>query len=265
MDAMILTVGIAFIALLALVIVIFWKEPSEKKQNTPASAPFVKNGFRGKTLRAGGDLLSKLLRDVMGLLETKKPAQPDLRNPTETDPTVPLKKKIAHYEAKIRELEANLKTLESEFAAAQLKEKELLREKSTTAFDSEQYEKFKKEYLDLKQELAKKEEILEEEITVRRQQTGEILQLRENNEALKKKALESDDTFRKSQTLVETLTQELKTIKQALQEKEKIVSEHSANKIEGEWVSREEFNKLEHELKEKEDLIQKMLSAKKET
>ncbi len=52
--------------------------------------------------------------------------------------------------------------------------------------------------------------------------------------------------------------------KATIKEQKKIVAEHTENKIGGEWVSRAEFEKVERELKEKETMIQRFLTIKKE-
>lgn len=178
-------------------------------------------------------------------------------------------KKIVSYEERIKKLEYSLaamdqeliKTKESE-SALQAKEKNLLKEKSHIAFDSEQYEKFKKDFEALKNELAHKEEALEKEISLRRKQESELKQYQLDCEALKKRITESEDGYRKSQAAIEVLTKELNLAKKTIDEQKKTVREYSENKMGGEWVSRMEFGKVEKELREKETLIQKFLSHK---
>lgn len=178
---------------------------------------------------------------------------------------------LSQFKRKAAACEEKLKSLEMDFEAASLelkqtkeREKVLLTDKSKITFDSEQYEKFKKDFQTLKVELTGKEESLEKEISERRKQGMELALIRQEHDILKKKNTETDDAYRKSQTLVETLTKELQTIKSALNEQRKIVDEHKENKIEGEWVSRPEFEKIERELREKEAMIQRLLSLKKD-
>lgn len=175
-----------------------------------------------------------------------------------------LQKKISSYEQKLKDNEYSLQAAQLELAQTKEKEKILLKERSQGTFDSQQYEKFKKEYEALKSELARKEEMLEAEITLRRRLDSQLLGIKTDSEALKKRIIESEDAFRKSQAAIETLTRELNLAKKTIADQKKIVVEHSENKAEGEWVSRIEFNKIEIELKEKESMIQKLLSLKRD-
>jgi chromosome segregation ATPase len=184
------------------------------------------------------------------------------KNP-EADIVGGLRKRISSDEEKMKNLEYTLEATRLELAQMKEKEKTLLNEKSKEAFDSQQYEKSKKEHQLLKEELTRKEENLENEISLRRQQGTELTQLKAESDGLKKRVMEAEDTFRKAQTTIETLTKELAIVKRTFQEQQRIVQEHTENKIGGEWVSREELNKVEKELKEKEVLIQKYLSLKK--
>ncbi|MEK7850098.1 MAG: hypothetical protein AAB213_04730 [Candidatus Omnitrophota bacterium] len=175
-----------------------------------------------------------------------------------------LQKKISSHEQKIKDIEYSLQAAQLELAQTKEKEKSLLKERSQNTFDTEQYEKFKKEFQALKTELTHKEEMLEAEITHRRRLDSQLLGIKTDAEALKKRIMGSDDAFRKSQAAIETLTRELNLAKKTIVDQKKIVQEHSENKAEGEWVSRIEFNKIEMELKEKESMIQKLLSLKKD-
>ena len=173
-------------------------------------------------------------------------------------------KKISACEEKIKSLEYNLEATSLELTQTKEKEKALLKEKSAVTFDSEQYEKFKKEFQTLKGELSGKEEMLEKEISQRRKESSELAELKAESDALKKKTIESEDAYRKAQAAIETLTKELALARKTIDEQKRVVKEHSENKKEGEWVSRIEFNKIENELKEKEAMIQKFLSLKKD-
>lgn len=175
-----------------------------------------------------------------------------------------LQKKISSHEQKIKDIEYSLQAAQLELAQTKEKEKALLKERSQNTFDTEQYEKFKKEFQALKTELTHKEEMLEAEITHRRRLDSQLLVIKTDAEVLKKRIMGSDDAFRKSQAAIETLTRELNLAKKTIVDQKKIVQEHSENKAEGEWVSRIEFNKIEMELKEKESMIQKLLSLKKD-
>ncbi len=168
-------------------------------------------------------------------------------------------KKISQCETKIKSLEYDLEASRLELAQTKEKEKALLSEKSRVVFDREQYEKFKKEHQLLKQELTGKEEMLEKEISSRRREASELAQTKIDLEALKKRVIESEDAYRKSRASCEALSKELSLAKKTIEDQKRIVNEHTVNKIEGEWVSRIEFNKLERELKEKEALLQKYL------
>jgi len=198
---------------------------------------------------------AKSMRPKVSNLPPKdKPSEPDV---------------IASYQRKLIAREEQIKNHEAAFAALQLelaqtkeREKTLLKEKSQIAFNEEEYEKFKKVYKSLKDELIKKEELLEKEIDSRRKQETELTQALKDIETYKNKSITSDDAFRKSETVAANLTKELKETKKMINEQNKIVEEHSENKIGGEWVSRDEFKKLENELKEKESLIQKLLALK---
>lgn len=181
-------------------------------------------------------------------------------------------KKIVSYEERIKKLEYSLAAMEQELiktkeseTALQAKEKDLLKEKSHIAFDSEQYEKFKKDFEALKTEMPHKEEALEKEISLRRKQESELKTSQLDCETLKKRVTESEDAYRKSQAAIEALTKELNLAKKTIDEQKKMVREYTENKMGGEWVSRMEFEKVEKELREKEALIQKFLSHKPDT
>ncbi|HAJ56193.1 MAG TPA: hypothetical protein DCL35_00295 [Candidatus Omnitrophica bacterium] len=182
----------------------------------------------------------------------------------DADPALGYQKKIMENEEKIKKVELDLAASKLELAQTKEREKALIEQNSGAKFDYEQYEKFKKDYQLLKQEIVQKEDILEKEISTRRAQTAELAQLKQDYDGLKKKLMETEDYYRRSQTVAENLTKELNTAKKTVEYQKKIVSEHTENKLGGEWVSRVEFEKVENELKEKETMIQKFLSLKKD-
>ncbi len=224
MDVLIFVMGVVFLGLIGAGIFFFLKEQSFSKM-----------------LGLGAALPTKATEDA-------------------TDPAAGLQKKILHHEQRIATLENELKASREENERLRGREQELLKEQSNTAFDSESFEKIKGEHALLKKELTAKEEALETEISDRRRQNAELTQLRLEHEALKKKATETEDALRKAQTTIEVLREENKNTKAVLEQHKKIVDEHNVNKIEGQWVSRIEFERVEATLKEKERLIEKLQS-----
>lgn len=198
--------------------------------------------------------------------ETQGAAQklPHSEKNAETDVLAQFQKKIKAYEEKLKKIEYELGASQLESAQGKEREKTITNERSQVKFDTEQYEKFKKEFQTLKKELTTKEEMLEKEISLRRTRAAELASAKQDNETLKKKISETEDAFRKCQTTVENLTKEVNLAKNKIKEQEKVVREHSENKMGGEWVSRGEFEKIERDLKEKEAQIQKFLSLKKD-
>ena len=181
----------------------------------------------------------------------------------EVDGFAQYQKKIAVGEEKTKNLQTNLEVLQLELTQSKEREKSLLKEKSESTFNAEQYEKFKKDFAQLKIELTAKEELLEKEISEKRKNAQDLLQLQQDNDTLKKRVVEAEDSYRKTQTLLEVLKKDLEVAKRTIEEQKRIVSEHAENKIGGEWVSRDEFKTLENQLKEKEEMIQKLLAIKK--
>jgi len=167
-----------------------------------------------------------------------------------------LQKKIIFYEEEKKDFQLKYEAAQLELTQIREREKSLLKEKTSNVFDAEQYEKFKKEHHALREELIKKEELLEKEIASRRQQTSELNQVKDEADALRKRVSESEDASRKAQIKMEALTEELTLAKKTIEGQKKIVQEHSINKKEGEWVSREEFARLERQLQEKERQLQ---------
>ena len=124
-----------------------------------------------------------------------------------------LKKKIASDDEKIKNLELNLGAVTLELTQTKEKEKMLLKERSQVTFDSEQYEKFKKEHHALKTELTRKEETLENEISERRRESASLMQLKIDHADLKKKLSQTEDALRKAEAAVETLKKEFSLAK----------------------------------------------------
>jgi chromosome segregation ATPase len=222
MDAMIFLISLLFLSLVGAVCILFYKEAPK----------------RGKT----------------PLLNEKTAEKNE-----EARLTTQLQKKISSFEEKIKELQANLEAIQHELSQTKEREKALLKEKSSIAFDTEQYEKSKKEHHRFKEEVLKKEELLEKEIAARRQQTSELEQVQGEAGALKKRVTEAEDAYRKAQTKIAALLEELNLAKKTIEEQKKIVQEHSVNKKEGEWVSRDEFARLERQLQEKDALLRQFL------
>lgn len=218
MDLVLLILGLGFLAVLAGGFFFFLKE---KPSGTPASKT------EKRTAGSAADLQEILAR------------------------------KTARYEEKIQQMDEELRAVRKEIEKSQEREQNLIKEKNNIAFDTSSLERLKKEQAELKEELKSKEETLEEVISARRRENGELIQLRQDHELLKKKLSETEDAERKSQAVVENLSKENKSLKETLQQQKKIVDEHNVNKTEGEWVSREEFDRLQAVLKEKESQIQK--------
>lgn len=186
-------------------------------------------------------------------------AKPDPRKPA-VDPLVDWQKKCALAEERIKEYQTRIENLQYDIEQANKQQKTLRDEKSTSAFDSQQLEKFKKEYKEQQAHLSAKEEMLEKEISLRRQLATELATAKQENDGLKKRTMEAEDATRKAQSLLETTAKELDQLKRAVREQKKLVQEHTIQKSEGEWVSREEFKKVEQELMEKEAMIKKLLT-----
>jgi chromosome segregation ATPase len=185
--------------------------------------------------------------------------KPDPKKPA-IDPLADLQKKFSSNEERIKEYQTRIENLQYDLEQAKKQEKTLRDEKSTSAFDGQQYEKFKKEFKQQQAQLSAKEERLEKEISQRRQLATELAGAKQENDGLKKRTMEAEDAMRKAQNVSETTAKELDQLKRAVREQKKIVQEHTTQKSEGEWVSREEFRKVEQELEEKEAMIKKLLA-----
>lgn len=174
-----------------------------------------------------------------------------------------LKRKASDAQDKLKKLEYEFQATQMELTAVKEREKALLNERSQIKFDSEQYEKFKKEFETVKRELKNKEETLEKEISQRRLQADDLIRIKKEAETLKVKLVQAEDGYRRSQAIIENQGLELDAAKKTIHDQKKIVAEHSENKMGGEWVSRIEFEKVERELREKESMLQKLLALKK--
>ncbi len=197
-----------------------------------------------------------------GLSNTPKNKVP--KKDTHAEMLAQMRRKVSEYEERIKKIELEFEASKLELNHTKEREKKLLDEKSQNKFDGQQYEKFKKEYVGLKDEIKNKEELLEKEISLRRASVSELSQLKSEFETIKKQLSQTEDKLRKSETLADNLNKELLIAKATIKEQKKIVAEHTENKIGGEWVSRAEFEKVERELKEKETMIQRFLTIKKE-
>jgi predicted nucleic acid-binding Zn-ribbon protein len=197
---------------------------------------------------------------------TKKPqVKPETPvNKNDGDLSRHLQKKLAQTEEKCKNMELQYEAAQLELSQTKDKEKNLLKAKAEDVFDREQYEKFKKEFQILKKEVADKEESLEKEIGLRRQQSSQLTSTQQERDDLQKRASRTEDAHRKALASIESLTKELQDLKRKVREQGRIVEEHAVSKTEGEWISRAEFDKVEKELQEKELLIRKMLSINKE-
>lgn len=194
-------------------------------------------------------------------------AAPSASKPPKKDPQAELlsqfKRRTAEALEKLKKVEYEAEAYRLELSQTKEREKALINEKSQINFDSQQYEKFKKEFQALKQDISSKEQALEKEISLRRSQSAELGQIKEDARLLKGQLGETQDVLRKTQAIAETLSKELTTARKMIEDQKKIVAEHTENKMGGEWVSRAEFEKVERELKEKEAMIQKFLALKK--
>ncbi|MFH0877590.1 MAG: hypothetical protein V1863_05135 [Candidatus Omnitrophota bacterium] len=213
-------------------------------------------------LGIGGLAVYTILQEKMPSAAAKVPSGTLEKKLAEPDLIEQFHKKIRKLEEQVKQHEAAYAAVDLELAQTREREKKLTQERSQISFDSAQVEKFKKDHQDLKRELGGKEELLEQEIAERRKHAEEIAALRQDHEAVKKRSVELEDALRKSQTMVETLTKQLQDAKRMLQDKNKMLEEHSTQKKEGEWVARAEFEKIETSLKEKEALVQRLLSLK---
>lgn len=226
MDILIVIMGMVFLGIIAALVFFFLKEPAEKTTLTSSD--------------------KKIAQEITGLNRLPN-------------------KKIIEYEEKIKKLANELDKAKIENTQVKEEQKKLLEEKSHIVFDMEQYEKFRKEHQELKNEILKKEELLEKEISLRRAQSQELIQIKQGLASSRQKIIETEDAFRKSQTTLENSKKTIDEQRKELAQHSKIVNEYSEKKSDGQWVAREEFNKIETELKEKEQMLQKLLSIKKDT
>ncbi len=175
-----------------------------------------------------------------------------------------LKKKLAVTEEKLKALEAEFQAQRLELAAAKERVKKLEEEKSSTAYDAVSSQKLQKEHALLKEELGTKEHLLEEEISRRRQETSQRTDAQMQLDTLKGQLTKTQDAFRKTQMLYEHTVTDLKEARADMEKQKKAAQEACGQKTQGGWVAREEFDKVEHELEEKEKLIKKLLALQQQ-
>ena len=175
-----------------------------------------------------------------------------------------LQKKVAVGEEKIKGLEGEFQAQRLETARAREQIKKIEGEKASMAHDAQSYQKFKKEHAVLKEEMKKKEHLLEEEISRRRQETTHLANAKRDLDDLKRQLTQAQDAFRKAQTLYERTTAELRETRAALDKHIKASQEQSGQKTQGGWVAREEFEKVERELEEKEAFVKKLLALQQQ-
>lgn len=176
------------------------------------------------------------------------------------DPVQQLPRKIAQLEERLKTLQIDHESVQLELAQTKERERIIAKERSEIVFDKQQYDKFLKDHATLKIELKQKEDAVEKEISLRRQQATELAQAQQGLETTRQRLSQTEDELRKAKLTLETLQKDLTDAKKALSSQNRIVEEHAVNKTEGEWVKRDEFHKLENELREKEILLKKMLS-----
>ncbi len=181
-----------------------------------------------------------------------------------TDFITILQKKVAVTEEKLKNLEGEFQAQRLELSQAKERKKKLEEEKSSMNFDTQQSKKIQKEHTLLKEELNKKERLLEEEISRRRQETTQLANIKMELDALKKHLTQTQDAFRKTQTLYEHTVTDLKGTRSELEKQRKAAQLSSGQKTQGGWVAREEFDKVEHELEEKEKFIKKLLALQQQ-
>jgi len=175
-----------------------------------------------------------------------------------------LQKKVAIGEEKIKELEGEFQVQRQELSKAKEREKKLLDDKKSMEHDARSYQKFKKEHKILRDEAAKKEHLLEDEISRRRQQTTQLANVKSDIDALKKELKLAQDNFRKTQALYERTVGDLKETRAALNKITKAAQAEAGQKTQGGWIAKEEFDKVEHELQEKEALLKKLLTLQQQ-
>jgi DNA repair exonuclease SbcCD ATPase subunit len=200
-----------------------------------------------------------LFKEDSGGSPTSTPARPTAPA-VNANPAAQLQRKIAQTEERFKNLQIDHESIQLELAQTKERERAIAKERSEIVFDKQQYERFLKDHAVLKIELKQKEDAVEKEISLRRQQATELAQVQQSFETTRQRLTQTEDELRKSKLTVETLQKDLIDAKKILSSQNRIVEEHVVNKTEGEWVSREEFHKLENELREKDTLLKKMLS-----
>ncbi|MGE5280200.1 MAG: hypothetical protein ACM3L6_05620 [Deltaproteobacteria bacterium] len=175
-----------------------------------------------------------------------------------------LQKRIAVEEEKIKNLEGEFQAQRLELARAREHIKKLEEEKASMSHEAQVCQKIQKDYAVLKDEASKKDKILEEEISLRRKQTTQLTNAMNDLDAQKKQLSQAQDAFRKTQALYERTTTELRETRAALDKHVKTAQEQAGQKTQGGWVAREEFEKVERELTEKEAFIKKLLALQQQ-
>jgi|GEM_PF-787280 len=175
-----------------------------------------------------------------------------------------LQKKLEVTEEKLKQMEGEFQAQRLELAAAKGREKRLEEEKASTAHDDQSCQKLQKEDALLKEELVQKERLLEEEISRRRQETTQLANVQRELDNHKEHLTKTQDAFRKTQALYEQAVADLKEARAELERHKKAAQEASGQKTQGGWVAREEFDKVEHELEEKEKFIKKLLALQQQ-
>ena len=189
-----------------------------------------------------------------------KGADPAPKRDGKADFVTILQKKVAVTEEKLKNLEGEFQAQRLELSRAKEREKKFEEEKASQAHVSQQFEKFQKEHALLKEETNKREHLLEEEISRRRQETTQLASAVSERDALKKELAQTQDTVRKTQTLYEHTVADLREARSELEKLKKFSQETTAQKTQGGWVAREEFDKVENELREKEAFVKKLLA-----
>jgi len=206
-----------------------------------------------------------LLQETPAADDKKRPPrQPAPKRDAQADFIGILKKKVAVSEEKLKNLEGELQAQRLELAAAKEREKRLEEAKASSTHDAQSFERLKKEHALLKEEVGNKERLLEEEISRRRLETEQLADANAQMAALQEQLSKTQDVFRKTQTLYERTVADLKEARAELEKQTKAAQEASGQKTQGGWVAREEFDKVEHELREKEMFIKKLLALQQQ-
>jgi chromosome segregation ATPase len=173
-----------------------------------------------------------------------------------------LQKELSVCENRRKSLETQLQSLQVELQALKEANKKEQDDKARVDFDRQEAEHQKTESLALRQELAAKEDQLEQAISLRHKQEQQSMRLKIEYDALAKKHADLSEIFQKTESLSEALSRELEQAKKRLSEQEKIVRLHQESKTDGQWVSRQEIDRLHQQISEKEAQIQALLGQR---